>query len=283
MRNGYTDEQLDAIEKLMDQLPHLPGMFQAGEDGWEDVISGVYDIIQAKRAAIQFRDSIVAHLKDSLGLVDATGDEEPSMIRASGIIHIPNRGIFLTNSGLPVQATHYGAHTTDHDHVSPDEPAQEAPYPSFLATVVKGLGFNVETTGDGPYTHAFRLPTEISGSLEMELQVSMDEFKEIFPDPVWPQVSYPEHEKPEGGNFVLIECPSRFEGKRWVPLGDLVFCGVDIAESGQDKSEEWLSPPPGFIFKRFYVDPAELMSENNLEPDPTWPPMRLIKDPTRYD
>ena len=42
MRNGYTDEQLDAIEKLMDQLPHLLGMFQSGEDGWEDAISGLY-------------------------------------------------------------------------------------------------------------------------------------------------------------------------------------------------------------------------------------------------
>lgn len=186
MRNGYTDEQLDAIEKLMDQLPHLLGMFQSGEDGWEDVISGLYDIIQAKRAAIQFRDSIVAHLKDSLGLVDAeldTGEFAPVWPKSDwpGV----DEGYAASTEPYRLHSlSQEGRGMTKFATNSPQvTPTQDAPYPSYLAAVVKGLGFNVETTGSGPYTHTFRLPTELSGSLEMELQVSVDEFKEIFPDP----------------------------------------------------------------------------------------------------
>lgn len=262
MRNGYTDEQLDAIEKLMDQLPRLPGMFQAGEDGWEDAISGLYDIIQAKRAAIQFRGSIVAHLKDSLGLVDAeldTGEfapvcpksDWPGVDEGYAASTEPYRLHSLSQEGRGM--TKY---TTNSPQVTP---TQDAPYPSFLAMALNAAGVDTEQIGENLYCHTFTVQPRVivddiaqgiadgfapnwqeivSDQLEQETlteagAIVFDDYRE---DVVWPEVSYPENEKPADENFVLVECPSRFEGKRWVLADGLVFQGVDVAESGQDET-----------------------------------------------
>lgn len=347
MRDGYTPDELDKIEALMDKLPHLQGMFWADDTGWEQVICELHAMIADKRrrdrhehARNRTEEQTQQLLQASVNALNNGASRGTSLMKLDSEGGVQLAGMCADISGPilpspPVGKTaHVTAHVTGPGHIS----LSELPWQHYTGEGYEGeIKFTVNSsqvtpTHSAPYKPLFgdfivirganppespralvqprrdksgefiRIPGEFTPPDRL-VRVGIDTAEHgadesVLGDPIRKtqcafcsqlslrQIAYSVDWCEKCGNVVVSEGLERYS--RTPELAMETQASIKAANALLDEQEahaEWFQPgrahsmkvtdalismghlpPPGFLFKRFYADPAELMSENNLEP-----------------
>lgn len=279
MRDGYTPDELDKLESLMDRLPHVQGMFWAGDTGWEHIISELHAIVMecAKRRG----DESQRKLNEAGGDMRLLSAQEAIRGLRAHWDNGASRGTSLTKlesvdiSHVAEHSHRTGetAHVTGPGHISPSE----QPFQHYVGEGYQG---SVKFTLDSPQVTPVINPEDIAVIFADGIADGfVPNWKEIISDQLEQEMAMQdgvlyicEDDDTQGGTLQV--------GSEFIPADRLAAVrGIDVAKHGADKSVV------GFhnctvhgSRKNFLIDESYTFDEGYtfqpVYPPSEWPPDR---------